>query len=107
VDILADFLPSRPGVQAPYQVHFARSWSAVLEQDSTPLILETLSKGKPLSAYWDGPKTWIVDDEYRWLDDPLAAKIFVESLTAYLGRGFEQSNLWKRLAMIKNLFEST
>jgi hypothetical protein len=107
VDILADFLPSRPGVQAPYQVHFARSWSAVLEQDSTPLILETLSKGKLLSAYWDGPKTWIVDDEYRWLDDPLAAKIFVESLTAYLGRGFEQSDRWKRLAMIKNLFEST
>ncbi|KAJ7216869.1 hypothetical protein B0H12DRAFT_1241791 [Mycena haematopus] len=84
--ILTDFLPRPPGVEAIHQVHFARSWSALFSQGSSPLLLETLAKGKLLSAYWDEPKTWVVDTEYRWLDHPLAAQIFTESLTPYLDR---------------------
>ncbi|KAF8149247.1 hypothetical protein K438DRAFT_2086904 [Mycena galopus ATCC 62051] len=102
-NILTNFVPCAPGVQAEHQVHFARSWSAVLSHRSSPLILETLVKGKILSAYWEGPKLWSVDAaKYRWLDDPLAVQIFTESLTAYLDRMTGQSKLVQRLAMIKN-----
>ncbi|KAJ7222979.1 hypothetical protein B0H12DRAFT_1078145 [Mycena haematopus] len=102
--ILTDFLPRPPGVEAIHQVHFAPSWSALFSQGSSPLLLETLAKGKLLSAYWDGPKTWVVDTEYRWLGHPLAAQIFAESLTAYLQRVPDQLELGQKLTMMKHSF---
>ncbi|KAJ6550274.1 hypothetical protein B0H19DRAFT_1265116 [Mycena capillaripes] len=102
LSILTDFLPSRPGVRAAYQVQFARSWSAAFAaQDAPQELLEALSKGKLLSVYWDdGPRDTLMDD-YLWLDDPLAAQIFTESLKTYVARISGKSELTKRLATIK------
>jgi hypothetical protein len=44
---------------------------------------------------------------YRWLDEPLAAQTFTDSLAASPGCTGENSEPVKRLSMLQNSFEAS
>ncbi|KAK7013726.1 hypothetical protein R3P38DRAFT_3277568 [Favolaschia claudopus] len=73
------FEPYPPGVSPPQQLDFAKSWKAALERDSlgefNAAMVETVASCPLLQMYWDQSTT-----RFRWLDNPDAARVFVEGV---------------------------